>query len=77
MSASLSAGYSAENAVVSCLKELELMYGPGGLITVEIAYMVRQMEMNRPIETLMSEFAARSGLEEVENFARIDRKSVV
>jgi len=33
--------------------------------------MVRQMEMNRPIETLMSEFAARSGLEEVENFARI------
>lgn len=71
LSASLSAGYSAENAVVSCLKELELMYGPGGLITVEIAYMVRQMEMNRPIETLMSEFAARSGLEEVENFARI------
>lgn len=71
LSASLSAGYSVENAVASCLKELSLMYGPHGLITEEIAYMARQMELNRPIETLMSEFAARSGLEEVENFARI------
>lgn len=71
LSASLSAGYSVENAIVSCLKELKLMYGPNGLITMELAYMVRQMGMNRPIEALMSEFAARSGLEEVENFARI------
>lgn len=71
LSASLNAGYSMENAVASCFKELELMYGLDGLITKEFAYMARQMELNRPIETLMSEFAARSGLEEVENFARI------
>lgn len=71
LSASLSAGYSVENAIVSCLRELELMYGSKGLITMEFTYMVGQMEMNRPIETLISEFAARSSLEEVENFARI------
>ena len=71
LSASLNAGYSMENSITSCLRELEVMYGTDGLITKEFAYMARQMELNRPIETLMGEFAARSGLEEVENFARI------
>lgn len=71
LSASLSAGYSVENAVISCQKELELMYGQEGMMSKEIAYMTGQMKINRPIETLMSEFAVRSGLEEVENFSRI------
>lgn len=71
LSSSLSAGYSVENAVAACKKELELMYGADGLMTKEVSYMVQQMEMNRPIESLINEFAARSGLEEVENFARI------
>lgn len=71
LSSSLSAGYSVENAVAACRKELELMYGSDGLITKEAAYMVQQMEMNRPIEALINELADRSGLEEVENFARI------
>lgn len=71
LSSSLSAGYSVENAIISCHKELEMMYGPDGLMTREIAYMTGQMKMNRPIETLMNEFADRSGLEDVENFSRI------
>ena len=71
LSSSLSAGYSVENAIVSCQKELEMMYGPDGLMAREIAYMTGQMRMNRPIETLMNEFADRSGLEDVENFSRI------
>lgn len=71
LSASLSAGYSVENAFAQCEKELELMYGSQGLMTREVSYMVRQMEMNRPIESLLNEFASRTGLEEVENFARI------
>jgi tight adherence protein B len=71
LSSSLSAGYSVENAIASCQKELKLMYGAEGMMTKEMAYMVQQMEMNRPVELLMSEFASRSGLEEVENFARI------
>lgn len=71
LSASLSAGYSVENAVAACGRELELMYGPQGMMTREMAYMDRQLKMNRPIEALMADLALRSGLEEVENFARI------
>lgn len=71
LSAALSAGISVENAIVSCRKELEMMYGPEGMMTREFAYMARQLQMNRPAEELMNEFAGRTGLEDVENFARI------
>ncbi len=71
LSASLSAGYSVENAITASRKELELMYGKKGLMLQELDYMIRQMDLNQPVEALMSDFADRSGLEEVENFARI------
>ena len=71
LSASLSAGYSVEKAVVVCRGELEMMHGPEGLMTGEMAYMSQQLKMNRSIESLMNDFALRSGLEEVDNFARI------
>ncbi len=71
LSAALSAGFSVENAIGSCLKELELMYGPDGMMTREFACMVQQMNMNRPVEELMMNLAERTGLEEIENFARI------
>lgn len=71
LAASLSAGISVENAISSCGRELGMMYGSKGMISQEFAYMVRQMNMNRPIEELMDDFAKRTGLEEVETFARI------
>lgn len=71
LSASLSAGYSIENALESSRKELDLLYGHGGMINREFAYMVQQIRMNRPIELVMSDFGERSALEDVENFADI------
>lgn len=71
IAASLSAGLSVENAIASSVRELEMMYGPQGIMCRELEHMVRQMQMNRPVEELMGDLAGRSGLEEVENFARI------
>ena len=71
MSTALSAGYSVDNAIRVCRRDLERMYGSGGMIVRETGYMVRQMEMNRPVEELLEDFALRSGLEEAENFTRI------
>lgn len=71
LSSSLSAGYSIENALEVSGKELQLLYGSQGMITREFAYMVRQMKTNKPVEAVMMEFAERSGLDDVENFARI------
>ncbi len=71
LSSSLGAGYSVENAFAASLRELEELYGAEGMITVEFSYISYQLRMNRTIETLLAEFAARSGLEEIKNFAEI------
>lgn len=71
LASSLGAGYSVENALAVSRKELELLYGSKDMIGWEFAYMVQQMKMNRSVEILMLDFADRSGLEEVENFAAV------
>lgn len=71
LSASLSAGYSIENALAAGEKELRMLYGERGMITVEFAYIVQQLQINRSVEALMLDFGERSGVEEIENFARI------
>lgn len=71
LSASLSAGYSFENALAVCRGEMEMMYGADGMVVRELEYMVRQMNMNRSSEAVLNDFARRSGLEEAQNFSYI------
>lgn len=71
LSSSLGAGYSVENAFLASLRELEELYGPDGMITEEFSYIAGQLRMNRTVESLLAEFAGRSGLDEIKNFAEI------
>lgn len=71
LAASLSAGYSVENALAAGVEELAVLYGKDGLITVEFSSMVQQIRMNRPVEKVLEDFADRSGLEDVQNFAEV------
>lgn len=71
LASSLGAGYSVENALAVSQRELNLLYGSNDMVGREFAYMVQQMKTNRPIEVLMLDFAERSGLEEMENFAAV------
>lgn len=71
LAASLSAGYSVENALAAGMEELAVLYGRDGLITVEFSSMVQQIRMNRPVEKVLEDFADRSGLEDVQNFAEV------
>ena len=48
-----------------------MLYGEEGLITKEFRHIESQIRMNRPVEQALSEFAGRSGLEDVKNFAEI------
>lgn len=68
LSSSLGAGYSVENAFAGSLRELEELYGREGMITKEFSYIAHQLRMNRTVETLLAEFADRSGLEETKIF---------
>ena len=73
LAASLSAGYSMENALRASVEELTTLYGRDGLVTAEYRYMVQQIRMNRPVEQLLTDFAERSGLEDIRNFAEVFR----
>ena len=57
LAANLSAGYSIENALVNSGQELDMLYGKEGMINA--------------VEQVFFEFAQRSGLEDVRNFAQV------
>lgn len=71
ISVALGVGYSAENALKEALFDLQLMYPKEARIREEFCYMIRQMEMNLPLEQIFSEFAQRTGEEDVRTFATV------
>lgn len=71
VSVALSAGYSVETAFEEALKELRTMYDEEAMIVREFRYIVIQMGMNRNLEELLLGLAARSGVEDIRNFADI------
>ena len=71
VSAALGVGYSVENAWREAEKELKLMYGTQALICREFGYMIRQLEMNVPLESILLEFAERTQDEEALLFATV------
>ncbi|MDO5349633.1 MAG: type II secretion system F family protein [Lachnospiraceae bacterium] len=71
LAANLSAGYSIENALANSSQELDMLYGAEEMINREFSGMVRQIRMNQTVEQVFFEFADRSGLEDVRNFAQV------
>ncbi len=70
-SASLKAGYSAENAIVQAGKDLEHMYGKETAMILECHRIEKQLLNNQLPEVLLSEFAQRSGQDEIKDFSAI------
>lgn len=71
LNSNMLAGYSVENAWLEAEKEMQLMYGKDLLMLSEIQEMNRQIKMNQTFEAVLSEFAHRSGLEDIVNFSDI------
>ncbi len=71
MGTSLYAGYSAENAVRSCRRELEQLYGQQAELVRELKYMESQMEVSVPLEKMFLDLGSRSGISDIENFAAV------
>lgn len=77
LSASLSAGYSVENAFGESARELELMFPRGGLMIQELRSMLAKSENNQRPEILLEELAFKYELEEIQSFAEIFRAARV
>ena len=71
LAVSLRAGYSVENAFREAAGDLSSTAGEDSDITREWRYMAGRIRLSEPVEPLLSDFAARSGVEDIENFAAV------
>lgn len=71
LSVAVQAGYSVENAVSACARDLERLYEKGTDILEEFHYIEKQLRVSVPLEDLFLNFGERSGVEDIENFAAV------
>lgn len=71
VSAALKAGYSIENAFYEAYKDLCHLYKPEDMIIQEFLYINRQLKNNMVLESLLMDFADRSRVEEIRDFAEV------
>jgi tight adherence protein B len=71
LSASLHAGKSFESAMRSAIADLLIQYETDSYIIREFEIIIRRLESNETIESAFDEFAERSKLEEIRNFAEV------
>ena len=68
---SLRTGYAVENAFREALRELRRLYPPDDFIVVEFGNIVRGVDLNETIESLLSDLGQRSGVEDIRSFAEV------
>lgn len=67
----LSAGYSVDNAFGAAAGELEKLFGRTADISVEFARIFHLVRLNRQTGEVLEDFADRSGLQDIRNFAEV------
>ncbi len=67
----LKAGYSCENAFREAGREMEFLFGNGSRMCKELQLIGGGLDSNVALETLLEEFAMRSGSEEIRDFAEV------
>lgn len=71
LNVALQAGYSVENAVAACTKDLEQLYPAEHDILREFHYMEAQLQVSVPVEELFMDFGNRCRIEDISNFASV------
>lgn len=71
LKSAVGAGYAIENAFRETYHDLKLIYEENSYIVKEFQYMIAKLEMNVPIEHLLTDFGERSQVEDIQNFAEI------
>ena len=71
VSASLKAGYSAENAFRAAYADMVMLFGKNSPIAEELYRIGTGLDSNVPLEKLLRSFADRAGSEEITEFAEV------
>ena len=71
LESALSVGYSLENALKEADKDLHRIYKEEDMILRELSFMMRQVQMNIPVEQTFRELSERVQDEDVETFVTV------
>ncbi len=71
LSVALQAGYSVENAVLACTRDLEKLYKGTDDILEEFHYIEAQLQVSVPVEELFLDLGNRCKVEDISNFASV------
>lgn len=71
VSTSVSAGYSFENAFIEAAADMERLFGKKGYIVIELKAIARKISCGIRIKEALNDFAVRSGIESIRDFALI------
>lgn len=68
---SLLSGYSMENAWMDAQTELVKLYGGDACMCQEMQKIKQSLALNIPLEELLADFAARSGIDDIQSFSEV------
>jgi len=71
LNVALNAGYSMENAIGECIRDLANLYRKDEAIMKEFSYIQSQLKVSVPIENLFMDLGRRSDVEDIQNFASV------
>lgn len=71
--AGLEAGYSVENAFLRSEGDLVMLFGSRSFMVNELGYMKKALRNNRNLEDVLENFALRSHIKDIEDFAQVFR----
>ncbi|MCH5275600.1 MAG: type II secretion system F family protein [Lachnospiraceae bacterium] len=71
VAANLRAGYSVENAFEESIQDIQSLYGESSLMRSELFRMKKGIAHNVPLEELLSELGARSGIANIQEFGEV------
>ncbi len=71
MNGFMSAGASPENALIKTVPELKTLFPEKSVVIMEFENIAERLEMNIPMEKLLTDFALRSGIDDIKNFAEV------
>lgn len=71
LSSSLSAGKSIEMSFKDALRDLAILYSADESIIKEIECIVRKIEMNETVESVLDNFSKRAHIDDIDNFVDV------
>ena len=71
LNVALNAGYSMENAISECIRDLGNLYRKDEAIMKEFTYIQSQLRVSIPVENLFMDLGKRSDVEDIRNFASV------